>query len=105
MRQSSSLLARLKPATPALLFGVRLWISVCLALYIAYLLQLDNASWAGTAAGVVCQPRIGASMRKGWFRMIGTVVGAVFILILTACFPQQHDGSSCSRSGSAHVHW
>ena len=27
-------------------------------------------------------------MRKGWFRLIGTVVGAVAIVVLTACFPQ-----------------
>lgn len=82
----------LKPATRALLYGVRFWISVCLALYIAYALQLDNAYWAGTSAAVVCQPHIGASLRKGWFRMIGTVVGGVFIMILTACFPQQRAG-------------
>jgi uncharacterized membrane protein YccC len=36
----------------------------------------------------VCQPQLGASLRKGWFRMIGTVVGAVAIVVLTACFPQ-----------------
>jgi hypothetical protein len=29
-----------------------------------------------------------ASLRKGWFRMIGTVVGATMIVMLTACFPQ-----------------
>ena len=81
-----------KPATRALLYGVRFWISVCLALYIAYALQLDNAYWAGTSAAVVCQPHIGASLRKGWFRMIGTVVGGVFVMILTACFPQQRAG-------------
>jgi uncharacterized membrane protein YccC len=82
----------LKSATPALLHGLRLWGSVCLALYVAYWLQLDSPFWAGTSAGIVCQPRLGASLRKGWFRMIGTVVGAVFILILTACFPQQRLG-------------
>src|ERR1700693_5897772 len=84
--------AALKSSTPALLFGLRLWVSVSLALYIAYWLQLDNAYWAGTSAAIVCQPRLGASPRKGWFRMIGTVVGAVFILILKACFPQQRMG-------------
>src|ERR1700675_2403120 len=79
-------------AGPALLFGLRLWAAVCLALYIAFWLELDNAFWAGTSAAVVCQPRLGASLRKGWFRMIGTMVGAVFIVILTACYPQQRMG-------------
>src|SRR6266481_4428809 len=75
-------------AGPPLLFGLRLWASVCLALYVAFWLELDNAYWAGTSAAIVCQPQLGASLRKGWFRMIGTVVGAVAIVVLTACFPQ-----------------
>src|SRR5882757_8318749 len=79
-------------AGPALLFGLRLWAAVCLALYIAFWLQLDNASWAGTSAAVVCQPSLGASLRKGWFRMIGTAAGAVAIVVLTACFPQDRIG-------------
>src|SRR5258708_8164285 len=75
-------------AGPPLLFGLRLWASVCLALYVAFWLELDNAYWAGTSAAIVCQPQLGASLRKGWYRMIGTVVGAVAIVVLTACFRQ-----------------
>jgi uncharacterized membrane protein YccC len=77
-----------RTAGPPLLFGLRLWVSVCLALYLAFWLELDNAYWAGTTAALVCQPHLGASLRRGWFRMIGTVVGAVAIVVLTACFPQ-----------------
>ena len=73
---------------PPLLFGLRLWASVCLALYVAFWLELDNPFWAGTSAAIVCQPHLGASLRKGWYRMIGTLVGAVVIVVLTACFPQ-----------------
>src|SRR5271168_3258040 len=72
----------------ALLHGLRLWASVCLAFYIAFQLELDNAYWAGVTAAIVCQPQLGASLRKGWFRMIGTMVGAIAIVVLTACFPQ-----------------
>lgn len=75
-------------AVPPLLYGLRLWASVCLALYVAFLLELDDPFWAGTSAAIVCQPRLGASLRKGWFRMIGTVVGAVISVVLVACFPQ-----------------
>jgi uncharacterized membrane protein YccC len=71
---------------------LRLWGAVCLALYIAFWLELDNAYWAGTSAAIVCQPRLGASLRKGSFRMIGTVLGAVAIVVLTACFPQSRIG-------------
>jgi len=59
------------------------------ALYVAFWLELDNAYWAGTSAAIVCQPQLGASLRKGWYRLIGTLVGAVAIVILTACFPQE----------------
>ena len=83
-----SLANALADARTPLLFGVRLWASVCLALFVAFWLQLDDPFWAGTSAAVVCQPQLGASLRKGWFRMIGTVIGAVAIVVLTACFPQ-----------------
>src|ERR1700716_18245 len=78
----------LRAAGPPLLFGLRLWASVCLALYVAFWLELDNAYWAGTTAAIVCQPHLGASLRKGWFRMIGTLVGAVAVVVLTSFFPQ-----------------
>jgi uncharacterized membrane protein YccC len=81
--------ARLRAATPALLFGLRLWAAVCLSLYLAFWLQLDNPAWAGASAAVVSQPGVGASLRKGWFRVVGTIAGAVMIVVLTACFPQQ----------------
>jgi hypothetical protein len=73
---------------PPLLFGIRLWASVCLALYVAFYLELNDAFWAGISAGVVCQPQLGSSLRKGWFRMVGTVVGGIAIVTLTALWPQ-----------------
>jgi uncharacterized membrane protein YccC len=53
-----------------------------------YWLELDNPYWAGTTAATVCQSHLGASLRKDWFWLIGTVVGAMAIVVLTACFPQ-----------------
>src|SRR5271154_2701736 len=89
---SATFTARLAKASrgvgPPLLFGLRLWVSVSVALYIAFWLELDDPFWAGTTAALVCQPQLGASLRKGWFRMVGTGVGAVAIVVLTACFPQ-----------------
>src|SRR5260370_41930178 len=84
--------ATLCSAGPALLFGLRLWAAVCLALYIAFWLELDNAYWAGTSAAIVCQPRLGASLRKGSFRMVGTVLGAAALVVLTPCVPQSRIG-------------
>jgi|SRR5579859_3986616 len=74
--------------SPRLLHGLRLSASVCLALLVAFWLRLDNPYWAGTSAGIVCQPHLGASLRKGQFRAVGTVIGATFILVLTASGPQ-----------------
>ena len=82
----------LRSGRPALLFGLRLWVAAMLAFYISYWLELDNAYWAGTTAAVVCQPSLGASLRKASFRMIGTVIGGVAIVVLTACFPQSRAG-------------
>ncbi len=79
-------------AGPALLFGLRLAAAVSAALLVAFTLQLDNPSWAGTSAGIVCQPVLGASLRKGVFRLVGTVVGAVATVLLTSCFPQNRLG-------------
>jgi Fusaric acid resistance protein family len=77
-------------------------LSACLALYVAFWLELDNAFWAGTSAAIVCQPQLGASLRKGWYRMVGTLVGAVVIVVLTAWFPQDraHDRPPCSTTRS-----
>jgi uncharacterized membrane protein YccC len=89
---ATQLAAAFRSATPALLFGLRLWVAVCLALYIAFWLQLDNAYWAGASAATVCQPSLGASLRKAWFRVIGTSVGGLATVLLTGCFTQDRFG-------------
>jgi uncharacterized membrane protein YccC len=87
-----TLSSRVRAAIPLLLYGVRLWAAVCLALFLAFWLELDNPSWAGTSAAIVCQPVLGASLRKGWFRLNGTVIGAIAAVVLSACFPQHRAG-------------
>src|SRR4051794_30770045 len=86
--EAQSLAEALRTMWPPLLFGLRLWASVSLALYAAFWFQLDNPFWAGASASIVCQPQLGASLRKGWFRMLGTLVGAIMSVVLTACFAQ-----------------
>ena len=77
-----------RAVAPSLLFGLRLWASVSLALFVAYRLELDSPYWAGTTAAIVCQPQLGAALRKGWFRMIGTAIGAAMSVVLVASFLQ-----------------
>ena len=52
-RWSTALTNAARAAGPPLLFGLRLWASVCLALYVAFWLELDNPFWAGTTAALV----------------------------------------------------
>jgi uncharacterized membrane protein YccC len=84
----ASLAERLRAATPAILFALRLWASVCLSYYVAFALELSEPSWAATTAALSCQPVLGTSLRKSAFRMVGTVVGAIGIVILAAFFRQ-----------------
>jgi uncharacterized membrane protein YccC len=88
----ASLAERLRGATPALLFGLRLWASVCLSFYVAFALELSEPSWAATTAALVYEPVLGASLRKSMFRMVGTVVGAIAIVVLAAFFRQDRVG-------------
>jgi uncharacterized membrane protein YccC len=92
----TSLLERLITAARAarrpILFGLRLWASVCLASFVAFWLELDSPTWAATTAAIVCQPSLGATLRKASFRMVGTIIGAIAIVIITICFPQDRVG-------------
>jgi uncharacterized membrane protein YccC len=57
---------------------------VCLALYVAFWLELDNAYWAGTSAAIVFQSHLGPRCaRAGHGGRRAVAVG-----VLTACFPQ-----------------
>lgn len=85
---SARFAAAVRTVGPSLLFGLRMWAAVSLALYVAFWLELDNPYWAGLSAAIVCQPQLGASLRKGWFRLVGTMIGAVLSMVLIACFPQ-----------------
>ena len=82
----------LRGATPAFLFALRMWASICLSLYVAFQLELGEPSWSATTAAIICQPVLGASLRKAPFRLIGTVIGAIGIVILAALFRQDRIG-------------
>ncbi|MGH7086922.1 MAG: FUSC family protein [Acetobacteraceae bacterium] len=90
--EASSILTRLaaalRAATPALLHGLRLWASGCLALYLAFWLEIGTPYLAGVTAIIVCLPSIGASLRRSWFHLIGALIGSVAIVVLTARVPQ-----------------
>lgn len=82
----------LAAARPGLLHGMRLAGAVCLALWVTFSLELDAPFWAGTSAAISCQPTFGASRRKGSARLLGTLAGATFVVLLAAAFPQSRCG-------------
>ena len=93
-RPLASIGAALAPVSflgPRLVFGLRLAASVSLALYITYYLELQNSFWAATTAAIVCQPNLGASLQKGRYRAIGTIIGGLVMVALLAVFPQQRN--------------
>lgn len=93
--------APLGGALPGVLFGLRLWLAVSVALYVAFELQLDNAQWAATSAAIICQPTLGASLRRASSRFIGTIVGASAAVLLAAAFPQSPWGFLLGMAGWA----
>lgn len=86
--RSDRLWAFLAAAGPRVLYGLRMMGSVTLAMWVAFWLELEHAYWAPLTAAIVCQPTIGASLRKGQFRIIGTLTGAFMIVVLTGLMPQ-----------------
>ena len=86
------MIAAVRAAQRPILFGLRMWASVCLAAYVSFWLELDSPTWAATTAALVCQPTLGATLRKASFRIVGTIIGAIAIVLITICFPQDRVG-------------
>ena len=56
-------------------FGLRTWLAMMLALYVAFWLQLDSASSAATCVGILALPTRGQAFQKAFYRFVGTVIG------------------------------
>src|SRR5215471_7355867 len=86
------MIAAVRAAQRPILFGLRMWASVCLAAYVSFWLELDSPTWAATTAALVCRPTLGATLGKASFRIVGTIIGAIAIVVITICFPQDRIG-------------
>ena len=69
-------------------FAIRTTAASLAALYVAFLLDLDNPKWAAMTVWIVAQNSRGMSLSKSRFRIIGTVVGATVAVTLIALFAQ-----------------
>lgn len=78
------------PAIPwqSLNFALRTTAASLIALYIAFLLDLDDPKWAAMTVWIVAQGSRGMSLSKSQYRLAGTVVGAIVAIVLIAVFAQ-----------------
>lgn len=64
-------------------YALRNAIAMCLALTLAYVLQLDQPYWAMTSAAVVSFPTVGGAIGKSLGRIAGSLLGASAALLIT----------------------
>jgi len=69
-------------------FALRTWLASMLALYLAFVLQLEAPYWAWLTVWIVAQPSAGMVLSKGLYRVVGTVCGSMLGVVLIALFAQ-----------------
>jgi uncharacterized membrane protein YccC len=69
-------------------FGLRAWFACMLALYLAFVFQIDEPLWAAVTVWQVIQPAPGMAISKGFWRIVGVVVAAIMGVLLVALFSQ-----------------
>ncbi|MFD0934653.1 FUSC family protein, partial [Methylobacterium trifolii] len=78
----------LVPKPAAWAFGLRIWLAMSIALFVAFWLQLDSASSAATGVAILAQPKRGQAISKGAYRILGTIVGGIVSIVLMGLFGQ-----------------
>jgi uncharacterized membrane protein YccC len=69
-------------------FTFRTFVASMLALDIAFELQLDSPHWAWLTVWIVSQGTPGVTLSKSLYRIIGTIAGSFFGIVLIALFAQ-----------------
>src|ERR1700693_2228472 len=72
--------------TTALAFEI--WAALAVSYYIAFILELNSAASAGTGLLILVGPTQGMVLSKAIYRIVGTLFGAAFAIILTSLFSQ-----------------
>lgn len=78
----SATLARLGFDVPRVRFALRTALGACVALLAAWLLGLEHPQWAAMTVWIASLPTRGQLLEKSVFRLIGTVNGVVFGVVL-----------------------
>lgn len=71
-----------KASTRQWRYALRNGVAMCLALTVAYYLNLDEPYWAMTSAAVVSFPTVGGVISKSLGRIAGSLLGASAALII-----------------------
>lgn len=66
-------------------YALRNTLAMCLALWVAFVLQLDEPYWALTSAAVVSFPTVGGVISKSIGRIFGSLLGALASLLIASC--------------------
>lgn len=72
-----------RPNRMDLIFAVKTFIAMLLALYIAFALDLTYPMWAAGTVIIIAQPYAGMVSSKAVYRLMGTVIGGAFAIFLT----------------------
>lgn len=63
-------------------YALRNTLAMCMALSIAYGLDLDEPYWAMTSAAVISFPTVGGAISKSLGRIVGSLLGATAALLI-----------------------
>lgn len=78
----------LLPSRQAVFFALQMVGATALALFLAYVLQLESPGTAALTVWIVGNPALGPTLSKSFHRMIGTLVGATAAVTIMALFAQ-----------------
>lgn len=76
----------IQPTPSDWIFALRTVSAGLFALFAAYALKLDDPQWAMMTVFIVAQPVAGMVLAKGFFRLLGTMAGALAAIGITKLF-------------------
>ncbi|TIN18500.1 MAG: FUSC family protein [Mesorhizobium sp.] len=82
----TSLAGLTQPTRSDWIFSLRTVSAGLIALLVAYALKLDHPQWAMMTVFIVAQPVAGMVLAKGFYRLLGTLVGGVAAIGITTVF-------------------
>ncbi|MES1924542.1 FUSC family protein [Salinisphaera sp. T31B1] len=78
------------PSLENLSFAIRCCLSIAIALYLAFWLQLENAYWVFINVAILIQPLPGFLVVRAFARLAGTFIAGVMSIVLIALFAQSY---------------